>query len=286
MIIVKLKGGLGNQMFQYSFGKVLEFELNEQVGYDTSFYNKSSIDFSLKRMNIKGKFQNFHFGYYLSKIFENYELRSYYNNYFRKLLIFYPMLYMDHKNFNMDEIKESDLVYLNGYWQKFNLIEKYHDTFSLDFNIKDALNLYNERKINQIRETESVSIHYRRGDYVSNPYYVECSFSYYREAIDYIKKKVSNPHFFIFSNDMNWVKKFFDISESYSFIDNPGPDYEHLHLMRECKHNIIANSTFSWWAAWLNTNFDKIVIGPELWWNDLQRKKDIYFPPTWLRFQN
>ena len=123
-------------------------------------------------------------------------------------------------------------------------------------------------------------MHVRRGDYITDPlaitYHGVCSPEYYKSAIAYIEQHVDNPHFFIFSDDYEWSK------ENFKFINHPvtcvqgseGKDYEDMELIRECKHNIIANSTFGWWGAWLNPKKDKIMIGPKKWFKN-SPKSDI-----------
>ena len=143
--------------------------------------------------------------------------------------------------------------------------------------------------LNEIENSNSISIHIRRGDYMSpenyNMYGCIATPTYYKKAIKVIEEKVENPTFFVFSNDMDWVKKNIQINSRVFYIDiNSGNgSYKDMQLMSNCKHNIIANSSFSWWGAWLNENKNKIVIAPKKWINreDVDSDKIELFCEGW-----
>lgn len=126
----------------------------------------------------------------------------------------------------------------------------------------------NKKIADRMSSENSVSLHIRRGDYLNIPQYAVCDEDYYTKAIEHIKLSVSSPKFYIFSDDPEWCKQFIDgFDVEYEIIShNTGVDsYKDMYLMTQCRHNIIANSTFSWWGAWLNNNTDKIVVGPHPW---------------------
>ncbi len=129
-----------------------------------------------------------------------------------------------------------------------------------------------------------MSIHIRRGDFLNNERHNTDKNSYYKEAIELIENKVENPVFFVFSDDMDWVKTNLNAKHETNFIDfnDALTNFEDMKLMSACKHNIIANSSFSWWAAWLNRNENKIVIAPKKWLNDDSNTNDI-IPETWIK---
>ena len=141
--------------------------------------------------------------------------------------------------------------------------------------------------LDNILKTTSISLHIRRGDYLT-PENAEthclCSPSYYQNAIQYIVQRVENPHFFIFSDDITWVFDNFKMPYPYTIVNvnDSYTGYYDLELMRNCKHNIIANSTFSWWGAWLNENPNKIVIAPQRWFMNQEEEIDI-IPSSWVR---
>jgi hypothetical protein len=138
----------------------------------------------------------------------------------------------------------------------------------------------------KISQSKSVSIHIRRTDYVSNPntrrFHGICDMDYYYKAVKMIAGKVHSSNFFLFSDDINWVKENFRIKYPTIFVDHIGSDAEELLLMSLCKHNIIANSSFSWWGAWLNRNLSKIVIAPKKWFKVNVNERDIV-PQEWIR---
>jgi hypothetical protein len=137
----------------------------------------------------------------------------------------------------------------------------------------------------KILSSNSVSIHVRRGDYLQliNERLLVCDSHYYERAIDEIARRIENPCFFIFSDDIEWCKIQFSYLPEKTFIDwnRNFNSYKDMHLMSLCKYNIIANSSFSWWAAWLNNYPQKIVIAPRLWFNDRQDLS--YVPPSWIK---
>ena len=143
----------------------------------------------------------------------------------------------------------------------------------------------------EIQKSKSVSLHIRRGDYISNKtYYANhgiCNLSYYNKAVDYLRKKLGNDiKIFAFSDDPNWVYENLKLPVEIIFINNNSSEksYEDLRLMVNCDHNIIANSSFSWWGAWLNQNPDKIVISPQKWFGNNRMKNPDITPSTWLKF--
>ena len=158
-----------------------------------------------------------------------------------------------------------------------------------DFRFKNQLDNKNLEILNEIENSNSISIHIRRGDYMSpenyNMYGCIATPTYYKKAIKVIEEKVENPTFFVFSNDMDWVKKNIQINSRVFYIDiNSGNgSYKDMQLMSNCKHNIIANSSFSWWGAWLNENKNKIVIAPKKWINreDVDSDKIELFCEGW-----
>jgi len=140
----------------------------------------------------------------------------------------------------------------------------------------------------EIGKTNSISIHIRRADYLdknTNEKHGCCSMDYYRQAINYMSKMVEKPTFFIFSDDIEFSKHALKSPFQVRFVDHNGPEknYEDLILMSNCSHNIIANSTFSWWAAWLNRNPDKIVIAPSRWFTDSRLNSNNIIPDKWLK---
>lgn len=285
MIIIRIKAGLGNQMFQYAFGKALSLERKEHLFLDiSSFQNQPAGD--AKRAFVLDKFTiqadvldeattrkyNSKLCLFLRKIGHRLRRRSAYT--------YYP-------NF-----LNSTSTYFEGYWINQNYFIKYRDEIINSFKLKN--NLTNSSKkildeINKCKENEetSVSISIRRGDFVSNP---NSAFNgilgvpHYQKAIDFLQKEsgLKNFHVFVFSDDIEWAKENLILPCTLSFVSHPNiPDYEELILISKCSHNIIANSTFSWWGAWLNQNEKKIVVAPAQWLKESSAKELDLLPPEW-----
>ena len=179
--------------------------------------------------------------------------------------------------------------YYIGYWQSEKFFKDISDEIRKDFSFPKFTSEKNLEILKLIKSYNSVSIHIRRGDYLQNRGFNGLApLEYYQKAIEYIKNKIENPHFFIFSNDIEWCRKNLSIENSYYIDWNRGEEsYRDMQLMSLCKHNIIPNSTFSWWGAWLNKNPNKIVIAPEKWFNDcVNIDYSNIVPETWIKIKN
>jgi len=178
-------------------------------------------------------------------------------------------------------------IYLDGYWQCENYFKDIREVIINDFTIKSDPDKKNRAMLEKIENSNSVCIHVRRGDYVynkkTNKVHGVCSREYYNNAVKFIEKKVSDPEFFIFSDDSLWTKANLTLEHPTVYVDinNTKKGYEDLRLMSKCQHFIIANSSFSWWAAWLSNNADKIICAPRKWFNSID-EGDIV-PKSWLR---
>jgi hypothetical protein len=172
------------------------------------------------------------------------------------------------KDFYHKKLTKKTRVYMSGRYQEFYYIENMREGLLEDFKFNAEMPENVKECFNKIEKTNSVAIHIRRGDYSGTKEFDVCSIKYYENAVNYILEKEKDALFFIFSDDIEWVKNNFIFLERYCVIDNreyDKSDYFDLYLMSSCKHNIIPNSTFSWWGAWLNQNPNKIVICPEKW---------------------
>jgi len=277
MITVKLIGGLGNQMFQYAIGRHLAEKNRTALSLDISTLlkrdeiNYTPRNFELNVFNVK-----------YSKLI-NKPSSSYFNKAYNKLFT----STINEKGYNYDSqvLSNKGNIYLNGFWQTEQYFKDIEEIIRKDFTFKATPNAININHIKNINAVNSVSIHFRRGDYITNSSAVDfhgiCEPEYYQNAINEIKNKVTNPHFFIFSDDVEWVQENFIIDNATIISNNTASDaFEDMRLMAACKHNIIANSSFSWWAAWLNNNPDKIVIAPKRWLKNIEI--DI-IPVSWTK---
>lgn len=281
MIIVKLIGGLGNQMFQYAIGRHLAYINDTELKLDTSEFKTYKLrKYELGCFNIVEKFAS------------DTEIKTF--NLKRKFNIFFSnknTSYNEKEKFKFDN-KIFDLkgnIYINGNWQSEQYFKDIEHVIRQDFTIKKRPDGNNKQLINRILGSNSISVHIRRGDYVenkiTNQVHGTCDLDYYHRSIECIIEKIKNPHFFIFSDDHLWAKNNLILKFPSEYVShNIGKkDYEDMRLMSLCKHNIIANSSFSWWAAWLNPNKNKIVIAPKKWINDQKLYVKDLVPKTWLK---
>lgn len=193
-------------------------------------------------------------------------------------------------HFDSSVLEPKGNIYLDGYWQSEKYFFAIRSVLLREFDFKYEQDLRSKELAQQIRETESVSLHIRRGDYaldaLTNQIHGLCSFDYYQKAIDYITQKIPNCHFYLFSDDHTWVSLNFKLDHPVTYVDHNDAtrNYEDLRLMSFCRHNIIANSSFSWWGAWLNNNPSKMVTAPANWFNDKSRDTRDLIPDGWVRF--
>lgn len=298
MIITKLQHGLGNQLFQYAVGTSLAF-LNKTINkLDISWYSSnSSRDYVLHNFMIREFIANRD---EINTFFCN---KSFLKNRNRIIKIYNKLFNIDHfpypisvtrevessPHFNPELFKKRGDIYLEGFWVSYKYIipeveTRLRNELQLRFPISKQATLF-KSLISQCEQP--VSLHVRRGDYIIRKDYAtkfgSLDINYYQQAINILKEKLGNFPIFVFTDDPNWVNNnLFYIHKLTVVSGNNIPDYEELHLMSQCSHNIIANSTFSWWAAWLNDNPEKIVIAPKKWMNNGNFKLEDIIPQNWI----
>jgi hypothetical protein len=279
-VIVKLKGGLGNQLFQYAIGKFVSLKFEMPLYFDLSSFNSDKLrTFSLNVFASE-------FGIYEPKM----EKKHWYN-----LLInaFYktPTLLVE-ENFKFDptvfERIKSDTM-LDGYWQSEKYFESIRASILNEITIQSNSEAYLSFHKQIISANNAIFIHVRRGDYISNPetlkFHGVKGLDYYKTALTKLRSSFNTSSIFIFSDDIEYVKNNFTWIGDYAIIDGNLKDYEELMLMSECKHAIIANSSFSWWGAWLIKNPNKLVIAPERWFEDeaMHKQSQDIIPASWMK---
>ncbi len=290
MIIVKLQGGLGNQMFQYALGKIIELKYESHLLLDVEFYNDqikkkgfTPRQFALQVFDCDIKKVN-------PEIIQSFLSPSIINQLKRHFNMPHNKIYFENTPlFDKDLFLLTPPLYISGYFQS----EKYflnHQSFVRDlFKFPHNAFLDNKHILNDFKLNNSVSVHFRRGDYiadeVTNKFHGICSLDYYLKAFELICSKLSSPKFYIFSDDIEWVEK--SISHwkyNVEFIKTQTLDtWIDMFLMSQCRHNIIANSSYSWWSAWLNNNDDKIVIAPQKWFNHQDYLIEDIIPEMWIK---
>lgn len=283
MKIVKFLGGLGNQMFQYAFYKAWEGRV-KNVTADLTGYKTYGLHNGFELETI--------FGISVKKaapfavdLYNPYN-RTWYIRKIRRITGLKNAYYEEQTPYCFDKTifqdKTSKLYW--GYWQNQDYFINIEDQIRTDFQFILPLDSKNAQLLKEIQTSCSISIHIRRGDYLKEELLGGlCPLDYYRKAIELICTQVINPIFFIFSDDIEWSMKNLNIAHKTIFVEgNIGANsYIDMLLMSNCKHNIIANSSFSWWGAWLNKNPKKIVIGPKKWVNN--ESSNSIVPSTWIK---
>jgi hypothetical protein len=291
MIITNLIGGLGNQMFQYAAGRAVSLKKNNSL-------KLSVLDFAKYEL---------HHGFELQRIFNcitdiasEEDVRNIlgwqYSPRFRRILSRPSMSIIRRETFIVEphfhywsEIKNvPSNCFLSGYWQSDKYFADIEMQIRKDFTFKLPFKNKNYELAKQMSQVNAVSLHVRRGDYVNNlktkSKHGLCSVDFYFSAIQYIAERVENPNFYIFSDDIPWVKSNLKIDFFHKYVDNNQgvESYNDMRLMSLCKHNIIANSSFSWWGAWLNLNLDKVVVAPKCWFANPNDVSDL-LPQSWVK---
>ncbi|RYZ82426.1 MAG: alpha-1,2-fucosyltransferase [Proteobacteria bacterium] len=213
---------------------------------------------------------------------------------YRRLLRILPKLsrkYYFEKSMAFDHslFETNPECFIDGYFQSYKYFEGVNDIILQEFQPKEAPDEVNHHLIRVMQVANSVSLHIRRGDYISsaeaNKVHGICGLEYYRAAVENLQSRLVDPQYFVFSDDIAWAKENLDLGAGATFVQhNAGSkSYWDLVLMSHCKHNIIANSTFSWWGAWLNQNPDKIVYAPKTWFADSSKNTSDLIPQSWMR---
>ena len=279
-IRVKLTGGLGNQMFQFA------------AGYSIAKKNNVKLSLDLGRFNRRQD----HNGFELQEIFDICSKVNFLNNPINFGFINFKEI-LNNVDITFHNFKEPHYHYtnkildipkrslLNGYWQSELYFKDYTQEIRKIFNFSKQLDKKNSLVANVINQNNSISIHVRRGDYLlktNHNHNVDLK-EYYLTAIEKTAKFFDNPKYFIFTDDPLWVAKNFTLNYSFTVVDiNRGTDsFYDMHLMSLCKCNIIANSSFSWWGAWLNNKEDKIIYAPKNWFKNKSICTDDLIPNSW-----
>jgi hypothetical protein len=264
MIIVKIMGGLGNQMFQYALGRALSEKYHSELLLDTDYYKHQD-----KRVYALNKFA------ISATVATPAEISG------NKRVVEKDML------FDPDILGVGPDAYLDGYWQSEKYFKAIEPTLRAEFVTKEKQGESFKSMLAHIKLSAATSLHVRRGDYLDPKHqkiYKQLPLSYYERAVAFIAEKVGDIKVFIFSDDIDWVKRNLSLPFPIEYVSAAGfADYQELILMAACKHNIIANSSFSWWGAWLNENRNKILIAPKKWFVDMNRDERDLIPATWIK---
>ena len=289
MIITELNGGLGNQLFQYAFGLAVAKQYGTDLKFDIqALQGSDSRPFALDKFNIAHEIASpkdirrilaMDVGIlrWIAGRVSPRALRRYSNRYIDETKISF---------INNELFHISNDAYLKGYWQNERFFRSAAKEVKSSVILKTPLSDKSQKVANQINTANSVGIHIRRGDYVSNPtansHHGICSLDYYSEAIQRILIYFPSAKFFVFSDDIPWCMENLNFNSDAIYVNHNGTQRSHedFALLSMCKHHIIANSSFSWWAAWLNDAQGK-TIAPQNWYRSSHRKTQDIIPPRW-----
>jgi hypothetical protein len=292
MVIVRLCGGLGNQMFQYALGRTIALRRKVPLKFDLTWFTQFGVrNYKLDRLRIvadgeatpeeiahvegddRGGLSRWLFWLVQARL-----------PYYRRAKIeercttFDPYVLHAPKN-----------VYLGGYWPCERYFAHIRELLLQEFEPVEPPDPVSREMAQVMEQNESVSLHVRRGDYVTDPQFHRrhglCPLDYYHQAIARLTSTVRRPEFFVFSDDIPWVREHLVMDWPVTYVTHNGEarDYEDMRLMSRCKHHIIANSTFSWWGAWLCRHPGKMVLAPRRWLNDPTIDTRDRVPDSWQR---
>lgn len=276
-------------MFQYAFGKTYAHKNKCDVLFDRSWFDLEQGEhprpLRLTRYNVSAQFA--------SKLQVeqciNKRRASRLPGFLRQL--FKKKKYTSNKRleqcagfFDPSLMEPSVNCFFEGYFQTDKYFKDIRGKILSDFTLASPLDESNQQMLHAIQNSNAISIHIRRGDYLNlQDTHPVCSMEYYQTAMKSVARSVDKPHFFIFSDDPNWVKSDFPLAYDKTVVDinNEENGIFDIELMRHCQHNIIANSSFSWWGAWLNENPDKMVVAPKQWFSG--KAADDILPEEWIK---
>jgi hypothetical protein len=295
MIVSELISGLGNQLFQYAAGRALSIEKQSPLKLDRTWFDadierQTPRQYGLDPFVLKPDFltesERFFFLNPDSRNILN-RVRLKWNSlqpYYRQRVYKEPHFHFDANFFNA-----ASTSYLIGYWQSERYFGAFEKQIRQDFQFKHAPSGKNAEWAKLIDASNAISLHVRRGDMVGNPEVVKthgsCGIDYYLAAATKIAEGIDSPVFFVFSDEPQWCREHLNLAHPTYYIDNNTGDaaFCDMQLMSLCRHHVIANSSFSWWGAWLNQRSDKKVIAPKRWFADNSKDTSDLIPAGWLR---
>jgi hypothetical protein len=280
MIVVKLQGGLGNQMFQYAFGVALAEEYQDELTFELGYFNDSTS----RQLGLS------YFNTITPEVPEKThdKFHDFKSRLFKKINLYKLIRYLVHTQhqfnyYKINHVKNNTVIYV-GYWQSLLNFQNASELLRQHFTLKNSS--ISQDDINLVSQPGIVSIHIRRGDYLigdNAKVHTNLSIDYYIKAVERMQQIHPDSKYLVFSDDIEWVLDNLKLPVEWHPMNDKGyNDAEAMTLMSKCDHQIIANSTFSWWAAWLNSNKNKVVIAPENWFANDFNDLDL-IPDSWIK---
>lgn len=285
MIIARIIGGLGNQLFQYACARALSTLHRVPLKLDVRGFQSYKLhQYQLNNFNVAAEPaaddelpQSLRYGPFAITLQPKRKPSS-------KLII----VHEQGLGFNSQVSTLGSNLYLDGYWQSEKYFHGIRELLLQDLQLHEPIDIENHRLLQTMQKCEAVALHVRRGDYVQNPAYATCSPSYYHNALAQISERAPKAHVFVFSDDMKWVERHlqFRLPTTYVTLNNGRTNYKDLLLMTYCKHSVIANSSFSWWGAWLKRVQPGLVVAPQAWYTEVAKDTRDLIPTGWTTIPN
>jgi hypothetical protein len=298
LVVIKIMGGLGNQLFEYAMARRLALHRKATLRFDLSLLTDKRDATHTHRYYSLGLFPELG-GAPLNTVDEQHIARTthilyrLYNKARRLLRLSPAFLYLGEGEFftpNTTVLNggpPAELLYLEGYWQNEQYFADIASIIRQELAFPPFIDVQNQTAARLIEQSSrpTVSIHVRRGDYNQFTSFGMCSIDYYERALAYMQQQLREPTFFVFSDDITWARENLPLPVDTTYIDwNQGADsYHDMHLMSLCHNHIIANSSFSWWGAWLNPSPTKLVVAPQVWMDNPRVITERVVPATWVR---
>ena len=291
-IIAQLQGGLGNQLFQYATARSLALQKQASLLLDHSWFSETFEDVTPRELlvgdlNTQGSIVSFQPPIKRSKRIWRIG---------QKFWPIDPFIFVEQSPFRFDPqlskspAFEKQNLYLIGYWQSYKYFDAIKSTLQLEITPKKALDAHYEYYLKQIQSTPAAMVHIRRGDYINLASAAKVhgfsGLEHYQKGMQILLEKNPQTHFYVFSDDLQWTKENLPHQDKITFIqslDKSSAVIQELELMKHCQHHLIANSSLSWWAAWLSKSQNGLVICPNKWTNDLSMNWDDLLPANWIR---
>lgn len=292
MVIVRLTGGLANQMFPYAVGRrlahLLETELKLDISGFDNYEKSTDLEFRRYALGVFNVCENFATQEEIRAL--TWREPSLLERLLRRKPK-RPATFVKERQYHFDPtiLRLTGNVYLAGNWNSYMYFADIENIIRSDFTFRQPPTGKNLEVFNHIGVVEAVSIHVRRGDYVTNAranqIHGTCDLDYYRASVEWLMQKIEKPHFFVFSDDPDWVRQHLQVPAPCTIVDCNGPldGHEDLRLMSHCRHHVIANSGFSWWSAWLNSRPNKLVVAPRRWFRTDKYDTSTLIPASWIR---
>lgn len=291
MIIIRLKGGMGNQMFQYAFAKSMAAKLQTTLEIDCSLLLDRARgdehvyrDYDLTIFKLK---ETFTLNLFMLRLL--FSLRSSKLGKLVRKVMATGLSYEKERHFHVDkDLIESpkDNTLYEGWWQSEQYFEPIKKDVRKAFTFRTPLLVISEAILSRIKSTNSVCLNVRRTDFLTTPELNATGREYFLNAANAMSGLVENPHFFVFSDDVVWCKENIILDHPVEIVEHDHKGHKfgnYLQLMKSCKHFIIPNSSFAWWAVWLNENPERKVIAPKNWFNGNKYDTSDLVPDDWIR---